>query len=414
MSDDVRAQVHQFRAEARFMRAYFYWIALDTFGDVPFTTEESPVGGGFMPTRSPRADVFNYCVSELKDITTDGNAEVLPAPRSNYPRADQGSAYGLLARMYLNAGVYTGTPMWQEAKDACETIFGMGYALCPNYADLFRGDNGENPQAKQEMLFAVPYDSQQNQSNGGTSYMTMGAIATTDVPDDLNGLNNGWGGIRVPFAYVQDYFGVASGDDAGSTTDYTTGTYTVPNGDKRGQLFYIKGRVESMNVKDGLTTFLNGWSYLKYNNIPHDMDSQSFATQALTEAFSDIDFPLIRLGEIYLIYAEACMNLGSVASAMPYIQELEERAGVSAPTTIDQDWLVAERARELMWEGDRRTDLIRYGLFTSASYLWPFKGGDNFAGQKMQGDYMNLFAIPSSELIANPNLHQTPGYPDVR
>lgn len=397
VSSELAAKIQGFRAEARFLRAYFYWMALDVFGEVPFTTENSPFGGGVNPKQASRKDVFDYCITELTELAADDSA--MPAARSNYPRADKGSVLGLLARMYLNAEVYTGTPMWQEAKDACERIFTMGYSLCPNYADLFRGDNGENPDVLNEVIFGVAYDAEQTQSYGGTSYLTLASIAATDVSSTqmINGVNNGWGGIRVPYEYVEKYFNVRN-------ADYTTGTYDV--NDKRGEMFYIKGRSESM--EDALYVFLNGWSCLKFNNIPHDMDNDSFLATAASKAYADIDFPMIRLGEIYLIYAEACMNLGQANTALPKLQELGSRAGVQAPTSITTDFLLEERARELMWEGHRRTDLIRYGKFTSSSFLWTYKGG-SFSGQGFD-DYMKIFAIPASELAANPELHQNPGY----
>ena len=397
VSSELAAKIQGFRAEARFLRAYFYWMALDVFGEVPFTTENSPFGGGVNPKQASRKDVFDYCITELTELAADDSA--MPAARSNYPRADKGAVLGLLARMYLNAEVYTGTPMWQEAKDACERIFTMGYSLCPNYADLFRGDNGENPDVLNEVIFGVAYDAEQTQSYGGTSYLTLASIAATDVSSTqmINGVNNGWGGIRVPYEYVEKYFNVRN-------ADYTTGTYNV--NDKRGEMFYIKGRSESM--EDALYVFLNGWSCLKFNNIPHDMDNDSFLATAASKAYADIDFPMIRLGEIYLIYAEACMNLGQANTALPKLQELGSRAGVQAPTSITTDFLLEERARELMWEGHRRTDLIRYGKFTSSSFLWTYKGG-SFSGQGFD-DYMKIFAIPASELAANPELHQNPGY----
>ena len=397
VSSELAAKIQGFRAEARFLRAYFYWMALDVFGEVPFTTENSPFGGGVNPKQASRKDVFDYCITELTELAADDSA--MPAARSNYPRADKGAVLGLLARMYLNAEVYTGTPMWQEAKDACERIFTMGYSLCPNYADLFRGDNGENPDVLNEVIFGVAYDAEQTQSYGGTSYLTLASIAATDVSSTqmINGVNNGWGGIRVPYEYVEKYFNVRN-------ADYTTGTYDV--NDKRGEMFYIKGRSESM--EDALYVFLNGWSCLKFNNIPHDMDNDSFLATAASKAYADIDFPMIRLGEIYLIYAEACMNLGQANTALPKLQELGSRAGVQAPTSITTDFLLEERARELMWEGHRRTDQIRYGKFTSSSFLWTYKGG-SFSGQGFD-DYMKIFAIPASELAANPELHQNPGY----
>lgn len=95
-------------------------------------------------------------------------------------------------------------------------------------------------------------------------------------------------------------------------------------------MFYIKGRQESMN--DALYVFLNGWTCLKFNNIPHDMTNDEFLATAASKAYSDIDFPMIRLGEIYLIYAEACMNLGQANTALPKLQEPEQPCrGIGPP-----------------------------------------------------------------------------------
>lgn len=394
----LAAKIEGFRAEARFIRAYLYWIALDCFGSVPFTTENSPFGGAYFPEQASRTAIFDYCVSELTDLVSDQSP--LPAPRSAYPRADKGSASGLLARMYLNSEVYTGVERWAEAKAVCEDIFGMGYSLCPDYAALFRGDNGENPQARGEMLWAVSYDASKTQSYGGSSYLLSATLASTDITDlsRPNGQRNGWAGLRVPFEYVEKYFNVGA-------RDYETGEYEVA--DKRGEVFYIKGRKESMD--GALYSFMNGWSCLKFNNIPAGQTDESYLPVSATKSFSDVDFPMIRLAEIYLIYAEACMNLGQANVALPYLEELSERASVEGPAEINEEFLMAERARELMWEAHRRTDLIRYGLYESSAYLWPYKGGDSYAGQAFPG-YRLIFPIPPTELAANDRLVQNPGY----
>lgn len=394
----LAAKIDTFRAEARFIRAYLYWMALDVFGSVPFITEESPIGGAYYPRQASRQAVFNYCVSELKDLISDRS--LLSAPRALYPRADKGSAAGLLARLYLNAEVYTGTPMWLEAKNICEEIFNMGYALCPDYIALFRGDNGQNPQACGEFLWSIDYSDDYTESYGGTTYLLAATLASTDITDQSrpNGQRNGWAGLRVPYEYVNRYFGVVS-------ADYDTGDYEVL--DKRGEVFYIKGRSESMEGE--LYNFMNGWSCLKYNNIPYGQTDQSFLPTSLVRNYSDVDFPMIRLAEVYLIYAEACMNLQQSSSAMPYLQALSLRAGVEPPAEITADFLVAERARELMWEAHRRTDLIRFGLFDTNEYLWPYKGGDDFAGKAFPA-YKCIFSIPPTELAANPELVQNPGY----
>lgn len=391
-SADVKAKVQQYRAEARFLRAFFYWAAMDTFGQVPFSTEDTQFGGGYNPPQKPATEIFDFVVSELEDLASDASA--MPAAQSNYPRADKGSVLGLLARVYLNAEVYTGTAKWAEAKAACEKIYALGYALAPTHAELFRGDNGENANAKKEMLFAAAYDAENTQSYGGTTYLTLSTLNGDDGAVNITGINGGWAGNRVPDHYVQTYF-------APTAADFATGEYTIA--DKRGQYFYIKGRTQSM--QDNLNTFLNGWSCIKYNNVPHDKDAVDYASIAATKNFSDIDWPLIRLGEIHLIYAEACMHAGGDASAQ--IKALADRAGVAAPAKIDEDFLMAERARELMWEGHRRTDLIRYNKWISG-YNWTYKGG-NFGGQDLPSHF-NVFPVPSTELATNLDLQQNPGY----
>ena len=398
VSKELAAVIDVYRAEARFIRAYLYWMALDCFGSVPFTTEKSPFGGTYFPSQASRSDIYDFCVSELEYLRSD--ASPMMEARAMYPRADKGAAAGLLARMYLNSRVYTGVERWAAAKSVCESIFGMGYVLCPDQEALFRGDNGQNPQARSEMLWAVSYSAERTQSYGGTSYILSATLASTDITDVSrpNGQRNGWAGLRVPYEYVSRYFGVEN-------QDYVNGTYDVE--DARGRVFYIKGRSESMD--GALYSFMNGWSCLKFNNIPMGQTDQSYLPVSAVKAFSDVDFPMIRLAEIYLAYAEACMNLGEQETALPYVGLLSERAGVESPSAITEDFLVAERARELMWEAHRRTDLIRFGLYNTSDYLWPYKGGSSFAGQAFP-EYMCIFPIPPTELAASDRLVQNPGY----
>ena len=400
VSSELAAQIQVYRAEARFIRAYLYWMALDCFGSVPFTTENSPFGGTYFPAQASRSDIYAFCVSELQDLLSDQS--VLPSAQANYPRADKGAAAGLLARLYLNAQIYTGYPQWAAAKAVCEEIFTMGYALSPSYSDLFRGDNGQNPSARGEFLWAVDYDDNNINSYGGTTYILSASMAATDITDQSrpNGQVNGWAGLRVPYEFVSEYFGV-------SNQNYTTGTYDVE--DQRGASFYIKGRKESMD--GALYDFMSGWTSLKYNNIPHDQTNQSYLPQSATMNNSNVDFPMIRLAEIYLIYAEACMQLEQPALGLPYLQALSQRAGVEPPAVSDitPRFLMSERARELYWEAHRRTDLIRYGVYFSDYYLWPYKGGDSYAGSSFPG-YKCLFPLPPTELATNKSLKQNPGY----
>ena len=398
VSKELAATIDVYRAEARFIRAYLYWMALDCFGSVPFTTENSPFGGTYFPSQASRSDIYDFCISELEYLRSE--ASPMMEARAMYPRADKGAAAGLLVRMYLNSKVYTGVERWAEAKSVCESVFGMGYVLCPDHEALFRGDNGENPQVRSEMLWAVSYNAERTQSYGGTSYILSATLASTDITDVSrpNGQRNGWAGLRVPYEYVSRYFGVEN-------QDYVNGTYDV--GDARGRVFYIKGRSESMD--GALYSFMNGWSCLKFNNIPMGQTDQSYLPVSAVKAFSDVDFPMRRLAEIYLAYAEACMNLGEPETALPMLALLSQRAGVEPPSEITPDFLVAERARELMWEAHRRTDLIRFGLYNTSDYLWPYKGGDSFAGQAFPA-YKLIFPIPPTELAANDLLVRNPGY----
>lgn len=398
VSSVLASKIEGFRAEARFIRAYLYWIALDCFGNVPFTTENSPFGGTYFPEQASRERVFNYCVGELQALLSEDSD--MPQPRSLYPRADKGSVAGLLARMYLNAKVYVGEDMSSEAKAVCERIFTMGYALSPSYTALFRGDNGSNPDALGEFLWAIDYDSNSTESYGGTTYILSASMASTDITDESrpNGQVNGWAGLRVPYEFVSKYYDV-------SGRNYETGEYYTP--DRRGEIFYIKGRSESMD--GALYNFMNGWSCLKFNNIPTGQTNESYLPVSARKGFSDVDFPMIRLAEIYLIYAEACMNLGQSSLAMPYVSALAERAGVEPPSEISPRFIESERARELLWEAHRRTDLIRLGLYDTGDFLWPYKGGDSYSGTSFPS-YKCIFPIPPTELATNKALVQNPGY----
>lgn len=420
LTEENKKKVAAFRAEARVIRAWYYWMAMDVFGAVPFTDENSKVGTE-APEQMDREYIYNFVVTELEELASAESA--LPAAQSNYPRVDKGTALGLLARIYLNAETYKGEPEWLKTQQICERIFTeTNYQLAPTYAELFRGDNGENSDAYNEFLFAIPFDNKQQQSYGGTTFLTAGAIAENDEVSMI-GVKGGWGGVRVDGTYIENFFKITDQDVVTETDEKTgdlvyTGDFTCA--DKRGATLFIKGRSNThITDKDVLYNFQYGWSNFKFNNIPHDKTADQF--EAL-DTFSNIDLPVIRLAEIYLIYAEACRELTETAKGLPYLAKIAERAGVEAPTVEDVeggelladgitkiDFFIAERARELMWESCRRTDLIRHGLFSSGDYLWPFKGGENVTGKAFDS-YKELFALPSSQIKANPGLHNPEGY----
>lgn len=416
------AKIQALRAEARLIRAYMYWMAIDTFGDVPFVTEESPFGA-VSPEVKSRAEVFDFLVSELSELI---EGQDLPAAGSNYPRADKGTALGLLSRLYLNAQVYKsqvdakgnvtakGQAMWNECIKACEDIFSTGkYALCSNYADLFRGDNGENPDAYKEFLFAIDYDELNMRSWGGTIFLVQSEFQAADDNDENGaplyslGVKDGWAGIRMPSEYVFNYFGVTVPEDGYNAEGKYTGIYNYK--DDRAAMFFNKGHYEKMTE---LSEFTQGWSFYKFNNIPHNKTREEFydtaSSYGTTSAKCGVDYPMIRLGEIYLNYAEACLQAGQKAKGLEYLNKIRERSHMDALLDYSIEDIQKERAVELSWEAFRRIDLIRWDLFNSGTFLWKWKGG-SYDGQGFP-QHMLVFDFPQSELTANSNLSHKPGY----
>ncbi len=206
------------------------------------------------------------------------------------------------------------------------------------------------------------------------------------VPSNY-GINSGWGGLRSTKNIAQLFPAVD-----GSV-------------DKRGN-FHTDG--QSLEIND-VATFTDGYPIIKFKNI-----TRSGVPGSDTGGdFVDTDFPLFRLADAYLIYAESVLRGGggSQTTAVQYINLLRQRAYGNTSgnvSSINLDFILDERARELAWEATRRTDLIRFGKFTSGSYLWPFKGGVK-DGRQVE-NFRNLYPIPASDLNANPNLIQNEGY----
>jgi len=172
-------------------------------------------------------------------------------------------------------------------------------------------------------------------------------------------------------------------------------------------LFYTDG--QELKVTD-ITKFKEGYAVVKFKNI----SSTGAAGQDLTH--SDTDFPMMRSSEAYLTYAEAVLrggSGGSNAQALTYVNAIRTRAygdtgGNIKDTELTLNFLLDELSREFYWEGHRRTDLIRFGKFTGSAYIWPWKGG--VADGRSTDAKFNVYPIPSSDVVANPNLKQNTGY----
>ena len=378
--------IRYYNAEARFLRAYQYSVLMDLFANPPFVTDANAVGS-VIPPQTTRAALFSYIESELKAIDP-----LMVAPRQNqYGRADQAAVWALLARIYLNAQVYTGTARYADAITYASKVIGAGYSLINNYDNLFLADNNLNTS---ENIFSIEYDGNNIQGYGGTTFMTHAPVGGS-MPSNLFGISGGWGGVRTTSALV-------------SLFPSNTNTTFPNNGnpDTRAE-FWTQG--QSLVIND-VTNFTDGYAVTKWRNVTTSGAGGS------SNSFSDVDEPLFRLPEMYLIYAEALLRSGSPANAtaLGYINAIRTRAyggSLAGNITLPQltlSFILDERARELYWEGFRRTDLIRYGLFTSGTYLWPFKGGVK-AGASV-ADYRNIYPIPDQDRAVNPNLVQNPGY----
>lgn len=370
-----------FRAEARFLRALSYWHALDLFGSVPFVTEDDGVGSYF-PEQISRTDLFAYVESELLAI----EPELADARANEYARADKAAAWTLLAKLYLNAEVHTGQRKYAEAATYASKVIAAGYSLEPDYSHLFMADNN----TAQGIIFPITFDGTKTKTWGGMTYLVMGPIGGTMNPADFGMKVSAWSGQRTTQAIVNLF-----PDETGTA-------------DERG-MFYASG--QSKDVED-VTVFTDGYPITKYTNLT----SQGVAGSDPAGNFPDTDFPMFRIEDVYLMYAEAVLRdntAGDRGTALGYVNALRARAynGTSGNITdgdLTLDFLLDERARELNWEMHRRTDLIRFGKFTGSNYLWPWKGG--VKDGKGVGAHRVVFPIPSSDMVANPNLQQL--YPE--
>ncbi|WP_422362121.1 RagB/SusD family nutrient uptake outer membrane protein [Reichenbachiella sp.] len=389
-SGTFATDLEAYKAEARFLRAFSYWHAIDMFGNVPFITEEN-LPGAFFPERIERSDLFTYIESELLDMESS-----LPAAGANeYARADRGAAWMLLAKLYLNAEVYTGTERNTDALTYINQVIAASYSLENTYENVFRADNN----LSNEIIFPLAFDGTNTQQYGGMTFL-LHASNGGGMP--LNGIDGGWGGIRA----IQDLpakFGLSSSDFA-ADSEFSTA-------DSRGMFFFDPSSWTWDIANVG--TFTEGVGVTKFKNISSDDGPAPNAHPT----FVSTDFPVFRLGDAYLMYAEAVLRGGSggdAATALGYVNDLRERAYGDASGNITSgeltlDFILEERGRELYWEGHRRTDLVRFGQFTDGSYVWEWKG--NTQAGTTTDSYRDLYPIPSNDLNANPNLVQNDGYP---
>lgn len=375
------AKMQQYRAEARALRALTYYHIIDLFGNVPFVDEHSQVGGA-NPERITRPELFEWLVKDLEET-----AEQLPDNPEKY-RAGKGLAYMLLAKLYLNAKVYTGTANYAKCAEYCQKVLGLGYTLASqsDYYKLFCADNDKQLGVGHEIIFSVYQDHLNTKAYGGTTYLINAACGgTADYAADFGLGGSGWSGLRLTPEFVNKF----------ESDDLRGGNLFFETKEGAGKLITDIGEFEA-----------GGYSYKKFNNLKAD---GTLLTDA--NSFADTDFPVFRLSDVYLMLAE-CEVVGGVScDGIAKFNAIRTRAGVNPianPTASD---IIDERARELAWECHRRSDLVRFNLLTTDTYIWAYKGMNSNAGSAHAvNDKYNLYPIPSSDIMANSNLKQNDGY----
>ena len=412
-------------AEVHFIRALYYYFLLDNYGNPSFSETV-----GEKPRQIKSAELFTWIANELE---SNMNGMLAPSIRkkgsTNYGRADQSAAWMLLARLYLNAEKYTGTAQWEKAKEYADKVIKqsgrsiwMGDDATAHksangkwsaYQMLFMADNDQSG-ASDESIFSFVLEGSSSASWGASTFLFAASWDGNMVIAYPQSTDQSWGGNRTRVDLIEKFISTSKLD---GLSDWNTKTIVAAAGDDRALFFgdnYKNEDGEDVLIpkgrkytNDDLATFTDGLATIKYQSCRSDGGLVSNSTH------NDNDIFLMRLAEAYLIYAEAeARAAGSnttLTEGTRLINVLRERANNDDQhTTYTLREVLDERARELYFEGVRRTDLIRYGYYGGSSYTWQWKGGIQDGGKF--DAYRNIFPIPQTELATNSNLEQNPGY----
>lgn len=369
-----------YRAEARFLRALAYFHALDLFHDIPYA-DENTIGSTNLPEEWQSSEIFAFIETELKECS-EGMPDVDDCEYGHAPRA---AAWMLLARLYLNAESYEAGDHYADCMTYCNNVIEEGYAIESEYAKLFNADNDKRVGRGHEIIFPLVVNSTNVMSWGATTYLVCGEVDTDNGPAaNTVGVASAWSMFRIR-GEIPALFDMENDDRA---------------------MFYTDGQSQYMD--NGVTDRAGGYFVTKWSNLT---DAGEAASNTSNDGV-DTDFPMFRLADAYLMYAEsAARTTTNLGTALGYINELRDKRNAA---TVNESDLTAttdgiafkffldERARELYWENVRRTDLIRFGCFTGSNYLWQWKGGVK-DGLAVDEKY-NIYPIPATEISANPNL----------
>ena len=390
-SEADKEKIRRWRDEARGLRALAYYHELDFFNVSSFVTEDNEVGS-YIPETYSRKQLFEYIESELKEL-----GESLPS--RNYGHFTRSAANALLARLYLNAEVYTGTARWNDCIAACNKVIEDGYnTLAPSYSSLFNADNDKRTD---EIIFALACDATHTVAWGAGTYLVCASRFDNydGILEDF-GVATYWNCLRVRPQLVDLFTDGDSRAMFGSRDrkfyDEAPEDFYEDPGDTK---YKYRDREKEISKHDDVTT---GWEMTKWTNLT---DEGEVASDTRVNG-AETDYPMFRLADVYLMAAEATLRGGTGAqkTALEYVNLVRERAfggasGDIASGDLTLDFILDERARELYSEGVRRTDLIRFGKYTSG-YNWNWKGGV-LEGKDVDKKYCVL-PVPEAELSANP------------
>jgi hypothetical protein len=398
-------------AELKVLRASFYYELCDFFGNVPIDTSFNQPAG-FEPTQSTRAQVYSFIISELT-----ANVPLLDSANNatTYGRFNIWAGYALLAKMYLNAGVYIGTPDWADCITACNQVINSGaYSLEAVQANVFATEN----QNSKEIVFSIPFDNVYT-ADGQTAWTLHMETLQPENQASYNFQNSPWGGI----CGIPQFINTFDPQDTRLSANWVQGQQFTASGDTLiGQLGANTGKpLAYINALPGVDSSeeIHGFRLGKYQIAQGELVGMSN------------DFPLFRYADVLMMKAEASLRSGDANTAATLVSQVRARSFTGNPakavvtaaqlsqstvysyglrnhlsTTYDNvsDIQYGRMLDELGWEfaqeGRRRQDLIRFGVFTSKSWL----------SHSPNGDYRSLLAIPTSALQTNGNLKQNPGY----
>jgi len=438
-SNDSEENIYR-RAEVRFLRALHYWYYLDLFHKAPFKTEFNSE----LPVPKEGKDLYDWIDNELTEIAPlmrPAGYYVSTGFSSGYGRADRGAAWLLHARLALNSAIYTDKQVndYNKAILYADSLISSGaYELAKGYKtvtsdkygsrkysgyeQLFMADNDENSNAYKEIILPIRQDGLTTRCYSAGCYL-VASMRCPEMP--FANTSAYWTSNFARASLVEKFFDKAedcpcSTESAPNNStesqiislDESDGSSTAQiiaaAGDDRALFYAGRGGGVRKVRTDKITTFTDGLSIVKWQNLRSDGKDTQVHDAAL--AWPDTDIPLLRFAEAYMIKAEAAYRLNDKQTAISNINVLRERAHTSNISTVNDKTMLDEWSREFYMEGRRRSDLVRFNAFTSSSYLWDWKGGE--ANGKAVDSKFNVYPIPYDDINNNPNMSdaQNEGY----